>query len=423
MKKRNGMCMQVTGLKMKCKYFIFILTLLLCYSCKERTENVLSRAESVVMQYPDSALTILSVIDFPEKLPDKQKADYGWIEATAHFEKRIDIENDSLILFSLDYYKNNSIIDKLLSSYKLAVVHSFLNKDITTATNLLEEGLQLAKSLNDSISIVGFYSIKTEILPISDAIESYREKKRYNPRLEANSDYMIGLLYANSGNGDSARYYFEKSIETAIANKEEKATHYMRNYGDYLYATKDINGALREMKRALLYDPDYSNSGIYNTIAIIYLNRNEIDSAQYYLNKAKNEYEKKTDKDSPYYITTKNMLFNTQIVIDYARGGHIEDHSFMRYNDSLRFAIIENNDILEAQLGIKHQLEKQNLRLKIRHRDTQLLLTILISVIGIFDLFVLYLCQKQKTEIAGNRGEERNTQSIIKQCHGSRNKR
>ena len=392
MKKHNGMCLQGTGLKVRCLGFIFVLTLPLCYSCKEGTETILMRAESVVWQYPDSALTIISDIDFPEKLPDKLRADYGLIEAIAHFKLDMALDNDSLILFSQDYYKRNSINDKLLLSYKFAACHYLWHKDIKTAADLLDEGLQLAKSLNDSIAIVDFYSIKTEIQPASDAIESYREKKRYNPRLEANSDYMIGLLCANFGNRDSAKYYFERSIEIAIANKEEKATHYMRNYGDYLYATKDIKGALREMKRALLYDPDYSSSNLYSSIAIIYINQNEIDSAQHYLNKAKDEYEKKTDKDSPDYITTKNTLLSTQIVIDYARGGHIESFSIGRYNDSLRYAIIENNSRQEAQLAIKHQLEKQNLRLKIRHRDTQLLLTILIAVIGIITcLFYIYV--------------------------------
>lgn len=382
---------------MKFVYYIVLSIMLICYACADKTNVILSHSENIVQQYPDSALRILSEIDFPERLTDKQKADYGWVTATAHSKQDIAMNNDSLILLSLEYYKKNSIEDKLLSSYKLAIIHSLWNEDIVAVTNLIEEGLRLAKKQNDSIAIAEFYTLEAETQPVNEAIKSYRMIKTYNNRLEAKADYMIALSYANLGNIDSAKHYFEKSIEVAYKNREGAAAHYHRNYADYLYALKDTRGALKEMKRVLEYAPDYANSNLYTSISIIYLNQNKTDSAQYYLDKAKEVYKQKTDKDLPDYIASNNMIFSSQIMIDFSKRHYIDNHEFMRYNDSLSYTINKNKNILEGQLEVKHQLEQQNLKLKIKHQNTQLLLTILFSVFCVLAcLFYIYFRNRKQ---------------------------
>lgn len=380
---------------MKFIYCIASLILFFSYSCVDKTAKILSDAENIVDQYPDSALILVAKVDFPEKLSEKQKADYGWILAMSHYNQSIAMNEDSLIVFALDYYKKQSIEGKILSSYKLAACHYIWDEDIPKALDMVDEGMQLAKKQNDSTEIIDFYFFKTEILP-NEAIGSYQEIKRYNKQMESKADYLIALSYANSLNVDSAKYYFEKSIKIATKNKEEEVAHYIRNYGDYLYALNDMKGALQEMKRILDYYPNSSDIHLYNSVSLMYLNKKNVDSAQYYLDNAKEVYDRKTDKNSPAYIASRNMIFGTQVLIDYAKGNRIDNYRFVKYNDSLMTAIERNESILKEQVGIKYQLEQQNLMLKIKHRDNQLLLILAFSVLVILScLFYIYIRNKK----------------------------
>lgn len=395
----------------------FLILILLCFACTPDAKEMISHAESVWQEYPDSALSILTRIDFPDKLADKEKADYGWITASAHYSSHKSLSTDSLILFALNYYKSKNDSLKLLSSYQLSVLYYALKNDFKSASLLNEEGLSLAKQLNDSIAIAELYFIKSEIESEKEAIKSYHQIKAYDNRFEAAMEYRIALAYGRTGPRDSAIHYFEKSTKTALLKNDREGPHYWRNYGDFLYAIGDKKGALGAMLSAIRYYPEYANSNLYSTIALIYTEEHQIDSAQYFLNQAKKIYQERADKDSPNYLTTNNTILAIQAVIDYAKGGHIDNHQLGRYNDSIAKVITKKQIESQAELKTINLLEHNALQLKIRHRNTQLLMSMLISsFLIVAGVFYIYL-RRKKQKLQEAEEKKRGPATLIAGCH------
>lgn len=226
---------------MKQLFKIWLLfTVFICYSCND-TDEILLQAGNIVDTYPDSALTILSNIQFPERLSDQQKADYGWLMTQAYSNLGSALKTDTLIRFSLEYYKNSNYQDRLLACYKLIIRNYLWNENIEKASSLIDEGLQFALDINDSTAICYFYHCKTSIQPLEEAIVSFRRIKEYDKSKDTEVDYRIALLYSYTQKTDSAKYYYEKSIEAARLNKDPACSDLPNHTKSGITATDLVN--------------------------------------------------------------------------------------------------------------------------------------------------------------------------------------
>lgn len=84
---------------------LFYCVLLACCA-KHSPSNDLQIAESVMNEYPDSALRILRAIPTPEKLEGKERADYCLLLTQAMDKNDEKLESDSLINIAIEYYKS-----------------------------------------------------------------------------------------------------------------------------------------------------------------------------------------------------------------------------------------------------------------------------------------------------------------------------
>ena len=68
--------------------------------------------------YPDSAMQLLKLLQYPEKLRGKESADYALLLTQALDKNYLDsLQSDSLIKIAVDYYKGSGDYVKAGKSY------------------------------------------------------------------------------------------------------------------------------------------------------------------------------------------------------------------------------------------------------------------------------------------------------------------
>ena len=76
--------------------------------------DLLERAERYVEVYPDSAMQLLNLIQYPERLHDKESADYALLWTQVLDKNNLDsLQSDSLLLSEISdnkIYPNQNII-------------------------------------------------------------------------------------------------------------------------------------------------------------------------------------------------------------------------------------------------------------------------------------------------------------------------
>jgi len=87
-------------------------------ACQEnRIRTDLLTADSIMDKNPDSAYVLLSKITDAEKLEDRDKALFLLLNTQAKWKTGRDITQDSLLNFSIDYFKNGHDKVRLAKSY------------------------------------------------------------------------------------------------------------------------------------------------------------------------------------------------------------------------------------------------------------------------------------------------------------------
>ncbi len=385
----------------KVSVWVFVLFVVLCNSCKEKVSypEILREAEKVMDTNPDSASVLLSEILNPGELTDAEKADYGYLTALAHFSIDKAMAEDGVIIYTLSYYKDHNVADKLAQTYMLAAEYYGWNNNLQMAVTMLNGGLDFSLEIQDSTWVSRFYR----------AIgQDYYSKKEYKEAIsffhqavdyEENNgvDYQIGLSYAFLGNVDSMNYYINKAIDYAGEQGEHDVVrHYRRNYADILYHCKKYREALHIQKQ--IADAGGSSWAVTTSIALLYLAMRQPDSARIYIDSTRVHIKemKKKEPDATPDMSADNFVLALQAVVDYA-GGRLINLQSMGAKNHEYWAKARNNELLiEEKVELKNKLEQQNLLLTIARQ--RLLLYIawgMILFISVAVCMFLYIRRKR----------------------------
>ena len=154
---------------------LLLLALLTACNDPKPVTDALHRAETLMNEHPDSALSILNAVSPDEMGQNSTRAHYALLYTQAQDKNYIDEVNDSLISVAVDYYRHtDDVRHKFLSYYYkgrvLANAENYLD-----ATTCYMEAEQLADAVGD--------------------------------------DYLVGLLYAELGRIYRLYYDYPKSLE------------------------------------------------------------------------------------------------------------------------------------------------------------------------------------------------------------------
>ena len=120
--------------------------------------EILSRAEGLMSEHPDSALQILKSLDRESIKGEKELADYAFLLTKAQYKNYIDAKNDSLIQISVIYYEKQGMKKELSESLLLKGSIETANRSYSDAMLTLQKAAEIGESLGDYYLLGQIYS-------------------------------------------------------------------------------------------------------------------------------------------------------------------------------------------------------------------------------------------------------------------------
>lgn len=287
-----------------CFFMISMIGLAACHH--PPAHELIWQAEKVSRVSPDSADRMLGERIVASSLPDADRADYWYVRTLVHLRQRRGLVNDSLIAFSVDYYRRDSSLYHSSRFYNACKFAAWQDKwgrnDKRRQEELLLEALANTRLRKDSCCMEEAYSELADFYfgmgEYGKSIDANRNLAGFSDRTKAEAWYGIGLCYERMEN-DSARWYLSHAAHLAYETGSSQAYHFMRNYGDYLLSSdpKEAAGYFRYVEQLF---PQRTHPYAF---AEIFLRLGEKDSADYYLSELEKEAAENANTSDPCYLT------------------------------------------------------------------------------------------------------------------------
>lgn len=405
-----------------------ILSLSACHGGGNKTA-LLHQADSLMQEYPDSALTILESIPHPEKLYGSDKAAYALFLTRAKTKLNIYQKSDSLIRIAVDYYDRSWDKARKMQAY---YYRGCVYRDMRCMDLAVKDFLQALKVMPKESEELYWGAIYENLAGC------YEEQKLYEDAINAfrkahevyvNQGKYDGLFYAVRGIGhvfmlkhvlDSALVYYQKTLDIA----ETMGQDYYKSIifselgvlfnerGEYQKANQYISESISSAPVGTNLFTEYLRKGC------ILRNIHQTDSARYYLN---------LSKSSP-YIFNRGGSYGELYKLEKEAGNYPEAiaaaDSFIYYLDS----IYDTTKASETtRLVDQYEIELYHQRLVGRYKLEVLFLLLFFIVVGAFSLWIdkrrkkKYLelqnqLMKSRTDIlSGDCEDENNTESDLKE--------
>lgn len=339
-------------------------------------------ADSLMETYPDSALSILESITYPQKMPRADRALYALLLTQARHKNYIALEDDSLIKTAVDYYgdKKKSLRAAKAHYYWGATYSemgytSFAVEEYLTAIRLMPVRDEFLAMIYDNLAEC--YE-KDELFDI--AIGAYRQAYQI---LRGGSQQIyplrgIARMCLLQNKKDSALVYYQQALDCALVEQDSSligalyhdlAMAYSEKK-DYIQADKYVSKAI------MIQGQDAVN--VCLSKAQIMLNLNKLDSASYFYSKNVDQldiYGKAVYYDGMYQIAKKRGEWKTATE-------NIDAYKILY--DSIQF-ITDNEEL--NRLMDKHQLEEHK-RLLSEH--TKMLIFSLITAFFLLMIICIF---------------------------------
>ena len=342
---------------------ILISALLSCNG--NRSANIISDTDSLVMTNPKQVLTILDSIENTSNLGKKERLHLVWNRALAHRALGMSMAEDEQLQEAIAYFREDK--EKQADSYLLEA--SYLNwagKD-EDAIKTIEKGIA---AISDSAKRVQLLAAKASIFEhqrkYGQTVNVLKEilKSGLTKREQAIFNYKIGLNLSLMGDSLSEQFY-EKSIQQAMENSDTAmACEFMRNHADYL-----ANNGSRILPQVA------ELSSIQMAMAGNYINLHRLDSARICHEKA---IKSETELDAQGFndIARKAELEQERVILDYTDGKAVSFVDFARYCDSITMDMQMKENTSTRRLEAKNRLQTANYELKLNQQRMGWLLSV-----------------------------------------------
>lgn len=281
----------------KLNVWLSIITLFIsCSTDSTHVEPALLRADSLITaQQPDSAWQLLQSHLPTANWTDKETARYAllWTAATDKCVKSL-LPCDSLLDVALDYYDCDSKERAIALLYKGRLEVEMEQSE--RAVNFFLEGLNIIEKYPEEIEIKRHLlcTLGNEYMDANlyeKAGKAYREFQKYcfTDKDKAIALNRLGAYYATIEKKDSAFICQFHALKHAKQSNDSTMISTIALNISAEYSCKENNdSALYYAKLAIHWLPFNENKSIYyNNIGGILYDKEEKDSAEYYINKAK----------------------------------------------------------------------------------------------------------------------------------------
>lgn len=277
-------------------YTATLLVIILLFSCGEKKyESRLLQAESLVEEYPDSALHILQSIDNPQEFTKADYANYSLLMIQA-LDKSYQIYSDTLLRAATDYFLEGDDPVKKAKTYFYLGCFNYETHFTQEAQYCYLKALDAAQGTNENKLIGLIYNrlgnLYRDQQMFDEALDAHNKSYQHfillnQIRPEISGLYEIGRDLSDMGKNDTALVYYKKAlvlvektdyigVKSSLLN--DIAIVY-RDLGQLNLALEYVNQSifLEKVKKELAYN--------YLVKGRIFIKSQQYDSAHYYLNK------------------------------------------------------------------------------------------------------------------------------------------
>lgn len=243
-------------------YFAALLLLVCCDAPKNKTQVLLGYADSLVDEeeyvIADKKLSLINKNDLHE---DEDKALYYLLCLQTDYSLEKKSNADSLVDFSISYYKNEKDYEKLTRAYYYKGLSFFESGKVKESLLFMKEAerteqkanvswLRYGICLNMSFINNSFGIYRTALDYARKSLECAKENNNVSWMCFAYNN--IAICYYSLGIMDSTFYYIEKIIPNLydVQDKEERAG-FMTNIGLLYYERGDYKKADSLLRKAL----------------------------------------------------------------------------------------------------------------------------------------------------------------------------
>lgn len=367
-------------------------------SCSHSQQNakIISDAERIVDEYPDSALVLLGAIDPAELTVDSVKAKYYYVMAFAHDGQSRIAFSDSLISFSNEFYRGKNLKRSIRSATLLAS-YKFRIGERATALEMLDS-LSSLKDVPDSLLIEPL-SKQVQLMAYDNDNEMYiRRLMAIDKSPDRQSQYKFWLYFALLFNGksDEALDVINNLINSTTAEDESKERFV------YEYEKLDVLIELREFEKSV-HRADSLVNACTNESSIPYillwkslakLNMHDFTGSAVELAKA--------DSLTLNIPTDERRYFNSfahiiRTVFDYQRTGKVSFLPFAKIYNSQRDNLFDAQYLQQEATQRALEIENQRLILKSKNdRQTAMIIIIVLVALIVSGALLWYALNKKR---------------------------
>lgn len=385
--------------------FIILLAIIITTSCNNSVDILpfdIAEMQRQIKLNPDSIANILEGEINPFRLSDKDKADYWFLLTQTHLQQERSLINDSLILFSVSYYKKKNSPYLAFACRLAALQLNSLGDKNEEQESYLLQALKVAETQKDTIetaktctSLSNFYykakkhskaiDIKKQIIELSSSSSTRSELM-----------YMIGIEYAMLGKKDSCFLYLNNAIKIAKENNDKYLLYDMlRNYADCLNSFGDGNKAIEIINQANQLTGNFNNKYYLNFTSLnTWLNTNQLDSAKVCI-----DYLEKNNANIPptdeSYFYVNYMTIMLRAIYNEKRGLPTEILSLAHHGDNVMNIIWNNMNVDRERTFTQGKLAQEKDLLEIeKARQFQIYLIIIIVLLLISGTTILIYQRK-----------------------------
>lgn len=275
---------------------ILILSLFSCSGVSNT--SILHQADSLIQEFPDSALVILESIPNPEKMYGSDKADYALLLTQARTKLHIPQLSDSLIQIAVNYYSISwNEVRKMQAYYYRGRIYKNMRcldlavKDFLKALKVIPEESEYIYLGAIYEHLAGCYE---EQGLYDDAMRAHNKARKIYLEQKKNGELFyalrgIGHVFVLQQQLDSSLVYYKKALNIAesTGNNHHKSL-ILGELGILFNEMGKISKANHYISASISSAPEGTNLYTeYLWKGNILRNLQQIDSARYYLNLSK----------------------------------------------------------------------------------------------------------------------------------------
>jgi hypothetical protein len=365
-----------------------------------KSYQLLSQSDSLLNSHPDSALKILDGINDAGRLSEEGIMHYLWNQSMAHMNMGMSLEQDTLTLDAVNYYRKKGDTTKTVDGYLLSASYLSWTGKTKQAIDTLNKGYSEAVRIKDVQGATRMLIQKIFILSRSNsyaqAVSAARQALKNGNQLPVSERSKLTYILAENLSllaDKSAPQYYEQAIAMAkSAGNNEIACEIMRNYSSSLC----VSGQYRKSNNLLFeigkVNPElFKYSVIQMSIAENYVNLHRLDSARIFIENAKKS-EAKLLAAGQGNLNRQASIDRICYLLNYQAGKPVSSVGFNRYCDSVTNAMIDQEKTSIRRLEMKKQLQTANNGLHSRLQTMiwwifALLLIIAIAAIGVYQFY------------------------------------